>query len=513
MTLLPCGGRSATRRRALALSFALAAAASAFATATTWTASARAAEPDRERQTIDWFIAHDRSREALPLAQDRARRLRFDLDAWREVLKLAGWNSVTDAAVEALENIVFLRHDDREARFQLAQRFLWQNRTKDALPHVEWLLENGETDPVALEVCLWVASAEGDTSLAYDAASRWLAVAKDEDTRIRARWALADLTHWSVRWREAREQYKTLIGVETQSAKAGERLDLLRHEQPTEARLEGLYYTDNFDNAYVGLAAAAELPIPGRLVLLPRSELGRWSRFDRKDIRVGIEQFRLRWEPWQAVRPEVTLGFEGDTAEHHDGYGSAGSRVVLGGWLFARAIAYYDRLRVGLDSIQQNVRATGALVSAYAEPKPWIFFSGEIDESRISDDNVHSRVFAAVGARTPGTWQVEPRFYVGYDAYRDQRANALPYFTPTNPWAAGWDVTGRADLRLYSLHVHVKPEASIGFIFASGSAAVRPSGGIHVDAGESLRFAVIGTIVGTPQYRQERLDASIGWLF
>lgn len=476
-------------------------------------AASSRARADLDDDEIASLIAHDRSREALPIALYRARR-RFDEREWREVRKLAGWNLAADIELESLQHLVLIIPRDAEVRFALAQRLLWLKRTAEALPHVRWLLDRPEErDPLVLEVCFWVVSAESERGLAREAAERWLEVATGDEQRIRARWGIADLDHWSVHWREARDQYFYLGKYATQSARAGGRLELLRHEHPTEARLEAGTVFDNFENAYRYAAVASEIQLPSRFVVQTRSEEGSWSRKASDDVRVTTNYARVRIEAWEAVRPEAHLGLEGDSTGNRAGFGSIGARLAIGGRIFGRVALEHDRLRVGAASIRQDIRAYGPVYLVYAEVNPNIFLSSEGQLSRISDDNVRARTVNAIGAHTTKELQGEARVFVGYDRYRSERLNATPYFTPPDPWIGGWDLTFRGRFRLYRQETTISTDVTLGFVLGSGAIAVRPSGGIHANVGDHLRFGVTGTVAGTPVYFQVRTDATVGYLF
>jgi hypothetical protein len=471
------------------------------------------ARADVDEDEIASLIARNRSAEALPIALDRARR-RFEERPWREVRKLAGWNSATEIELEALEHLVILLPNDAEVRFALAQRLLWGKRTADALPHVRWLVARPEErGPAVLEVCFWVASAEGERALARETAERWLSVATSDEQRIRARWGIADLDHWSVRWREAREQYLALGSMETQSARAGDRLELLRHEHPTDARLELGAVLDNFANAYRYTAVASEVQLPARLVLHTRTEEGDWSRRDASDVQITSNYLRVRVEAWEPVRPEAVIGLEGDTAGNRAGFGSVGARLAIAGHVFGRVAFEHDRLRVGVEAIRKDVRAYGPVYVLYGELTPNLFISSEGQFSIITDDNVRVRTVNAAGAHTTKYPQFEFRVFGGYDDFRHARINANPYYTPTDPWVGGWDVTARARLRLHKQETTISPDVTLGFVLGAGTIAVRPSGGVRADVGDNLHFALTGTVAGTPVYWQTRADATAGYLF
>ena len=475
------------------------------------------ARADEETVRIDGLIAENRSRQALPIALERARRLRFDVAAWQRVRQIAAWNALTDSEIEALEALVLVRPEQRDLRFSLAQRLLWKKRTEDALPHVRWLLSHAdESDPVALEVCVWVLAAEKETTEARRAAERWLVAANDAATRSRARWAIADLTHWSVRWREARAAYRVLErtpGVEAAARMATERLELLRHERPDETRLEGNQTSDNFGNAYRAVAATSDLQLPWRLVAQPRTEVGRWSRTGYASLTSVAQQLRLRAEPWEALRPELLGGVEADSARHVVPYGSAGARLAIAGRFFGRVAIEYDRLRVGLEPIRRDVRAVGPVYSLYAEPLPWLVLASEGQLTTISDDNLRTRLMGLIGSHNTGRWQLEPRFVLAYDRYRDYRPGALPYFTPSDPWSFGWELIARGVPLADAPRAVVKFEAGIAFVLSAGAVAVRPSATLRAELGRHMQL-MAGTIVaGTSRYFQTRFDASVGWLF
>ena len=71
---------------------------------------------------------------------------------------------------------------------------------------------------------------------------RWIAASPSSAS---ARWALADQTHWTADWREARRQYIRVRATPAYATRARERLELLRHDHPNEIRTDGVWWRDN----------------------------------------------------------------------------------------------------------------------------------------------------------------------------------------------------------------------------------------------------------------------------
>lgn len=489
---------------------------------------------DSIQREIDRLVAANRSRDALPLALERA-SVADDVEAWEQVLRIADWNSDREAALRALRAIARLAPGNRGRLSELAKRLLWAKKTQEALPHVRALLADPrEADPLTLEVATWVLSAEGATVEASAAARRWMRAAPSER---RARRVVADLLQNSpTTWREARDLYQSLDASRAASQGAAgsvadalraskpdaasdgarERLEALRMQHPTEARVEVLRWFDNVGVAYAAVAGAAraELAIPAALQL--RAELGRWENEPvasgaSPQPRTRLDVLRmlagLRGEVSDAVQPEVLAGVELDDADNVAPVGEVAANLRLGP-LFARAALRADRHRVSLASAEADVRALGPTLRAYVEPLPWAFASGEAALQALSDGNARARGVAAVGVHNRGKVQLEPRVFIQYDGYRDILDNAVPYFTPRRPLAWGGDVTGR-----FVPAARTRVEAGIGVVEQDSIVALRPSIDVHVALGRHFAVAANGEYVGSTEYRQARFGAQASYLF
>ncbi len=487
-------------------------------------ATSRPVWGDQDQDRIAALLAQGDVAGALPLALARARRLVDDKGAWEQVFKVAGWASQepasASAAIEALQHLVALSPEDRTLRLNLAQRLLWAKRTNDALPHVEWLLARpGERDPVALEVATWVLLDQKRSEEAQAALRRWIEVVPEDP---RPRWILADLTHWSVHWREARDQYRAIARLERPSEKLEERQEALRHDHPTDWRGELVAWADNFDNAFTGTAVAATSPLPSRLVLSLRAELGVWrqrlapappsagapSEAPRDQLTTYGAQARLRIEAWNSVWPELWVGAEADAAGHRTPIVGAGAQLSIGGWLFGRVFLQHDRHRVSLEAVRENLTATGPGCILYAEAARWLFFSSELALTWINDGNQRTRGVLIAGVHNTGALQLEPRIFAQYDRYRDAYPDAMPYFTPTEPWTYGSDLVVR-----YSLPRAIVAEAQIGVIKQGSLVAARPGALLKAELARHVLLSISVGYVGSPEYHQTRLDAALGWLF
>jgi hypothetical protein len=465
---------------------------------------------DAEQAQIDALVAADHASDALPLALARARRLGKDRGAWDQVRKLAGWTSSAAAELEALRHVVELAPDDRDARFALAQRLLWKRLTTEAAPHARWLLaRTEERDAVVLETVFWIFAAEKDWPAAREAARRWIAAAPHAPA---ARWALADVTHWTARWREARLEYEILRERPAERARAEARLELLRREHPTKVQVDGDFWRDSVGVQRRRVGAGATVQAPARLVLEPRVDVTDWSQ--RSGPRRGDEvttlalATRVRAELWDAVAPEASFGLELDTARNAAPVGSVGVRLAVAGRLFGTVGVGHERFRVSLEAARQDIRAIGPFWSLYYEPVRWFFASSEASLTWLSDDNRRTRVLGAVGVHNAGAFQVEPRVFAVDDRYESLRPGAVPYFTLTKPFVVGADLTLRARIR----H-RVTASVSAGLVVQEGTVAFRPSGAVSVRPGDNLELGLSGAYVGSPEYAQRRLDAVIGWHF
>lgn len=473
------------------------------------------ATADATQERIDALVAAERSRDALPLALDLA-RARRDAAAWEQALTLATWNAVAEASLEALRALVVIAPGDRRRRRELAQRLLWARKTREALPHARLLLaEPAEQDPVALEVATWVLVAEGDRDGALSAAERWAAAAPREG---RAQWVIADLTHWSARWRRARAAYDALtlssppLVAAPDAARVDERIEMLRHAHPTEARLEGVRWFDTVGVQFEAAAADATAQLPIRAVLFARAEVGRWAeaRSDEgaRELAVYRATARLRVDATDAWSPELLVGAEADGKGHLAPVAELGSRWSVAGIAYLRAAAQWDRYRVSLRSAEQDVRVFGPLASAYLEPTRWLFATAEGAISWLSDGNLKAGGVAAVGVHNPDPFQIEPRAFVQIDAYREPREQASPYFTPKDPLTWGGDVTVRLT-RARAFSAEVAAGASV----QDGAPALRASATVRVELWRHLRLGGSAAHVGSAEYQQTRFDGFLGYHF
>ncbi len=478
-----------------------------------------AAQADDDLARIDALLAVNRVAEALPVAVARAVRLETDAPAWQKVLTIAGWSSNADAALLALEHLVALQPSNRDWRLALAQRLLWAKKTAAALPHAEWLLNTGnERSGPALEVIAWILLDQGRSNQARNALGRWIEASPADP---HPRWILADATHWSVRWTEARAQYDVLVGMPAEATKAQERLALLRHDHPNEVHVEGLGWRDNFKVSYTAGAIGSTTQLGSRFVLLLRTEMGAWSQTVLKpapggltiknvseDLRVGGATARLRYELWDAVAPEAFVGFEGDSANNLTPTGGLGARLSIAGSLFGRVQVDHDRHRVSLNAARQDITRTGPSFLLHWEATRWVFASSEGMIQQVSDGNLRSRGLLILGAHNPNPIQIEPRVFAQYDRYRDGRAGAVPYFTPTEPWTYGADLVARV-----TSGTVFRAEGQIGFAVQGGKVAVRPGGLVSAELAQHVRASVGVAYIGSPQYNQTRVDASVGYVF
>lgn len=479
---------------------------------------------DQDQDRIAALLAQGDVAGALPLTLARARRLGDDKAAWEQVLTVAGWASQepgsASAAIEALEHLVALAPEDRTLRLNLAQRLLWAKRTDAALPHVEWLLARGnERDPVALEVATWVLLGEKRSEEARGALRRWIEAAPED---ARPRWILADLTHWSARWRDARDQYRAIARLEPASEKLKERKEALRHDHPADVRGELVAWSDNFHNSFTGSAIAATSPLPARMVLSARAEVGVWrQRLEVAPSSAGAPnevttdqvttygaQGRLRFEAWNSVWPELWLGAEADGAGNRTPIAGAGAQLSIGGRLFGRVYLEHDRHRVSLQAARENLTATGPGWILYAEVTRWLFLSSELALAWINDGNLRTRGVLIAGVHNTGALQLEPRVFAQYDRYRDAYPDAKPYFTPTEPWTYGADLVLR-----YSLARALVAEAQIGVIKQGSLVAARPGALLKAELARHVLLSLSVGYVGSPEYHQTRVGASMGWLF
>lgn len=470
------------------------------------------AAADALQERIAALIAAERSREALPLALTLA-RAREDAAAWEQVLTLATWNADGEASLEALRALVKLAPEDRRRRRELTQRLLWARKTSEALPHARLLLaEPSERDPTTLEVATWVLVAEGDRDGARKAAERWAAAAPREP---RAQWVIADLTHWSVRWRRARAAYDALTritpeGAAAAAARVDERIEMLRHAHPTEARLEGVHWFDTVGVRYEALATDATAQLPIRATLFARAEVGRWTEArpgeGERALAVYRATARLRVEAADAWSPELLVGAEADGEGHLAPVAELGSRWTVAGVAYLRAAVQYDRYRVSLRSAEQDIRSLGPLASVYLEPTRWLFATAEGSVWWLSDSNLEARGVAAVGAHNPDPLQVEPRAFAQLDTYREPRKQASPYFTPKAPLTWGGDVTVRL-----TRSSAFSAEAAVGASVQGGVPALRASAAVRVELFRHLRLGGSAAHVGAAEYQQTRFDGFIGY--
>ena len=490
--------------------------------ATVLTAVALTAAPLAHGDTITELVAAGRSLDALPLALEAARARPDDAEAWRRALQIALWNSRDDEALEALASLVRLDPARREWRFELARRLLWRRRLTDAEPHARWLARAPEvTDATALEVAFWVLSGVGDRDAACRVARRWIELAPND---ARARWALADLAHWSSSWREARAQYAALVNVPAERTRAHARLELLRRDHPDELVFESGAWCDSIGVQYVSGAVSLGLQLPSRWVLRVRAEGGRWSQGSACGVieralpndtaglpsALGVANLltTARYELTDVFQPELQAGVEADGEGNVAPIATAGFRLAAGGKLFGRAWLQHDRYRASLASAHDDVRLVGGSFTLYAEPARWFFASSEGSLGWLDDGNVRARGMLAAGVHNTGRWQIEPRAFGVVEWFDTQRPTARPYFTPSDPWSFGGDLTAR-----YAPSPRARVEVTGGAIMQAGEVAFRGSFLARVDLGRHARVSLTGGYVGSPLYRQLRADLGFTWIF
>lgn len=468
------------------------------------------ADADNPDERIQALISSGKSAEAIPLVRERAQSAPDARERWELLLKLAGWNSDAEAALEALRNLVRLDPENRELRLSFAQRLLWAKRTGEARPHAKWLLRDSETrDPVSLEVATWVLLGEGDREAARQAVQRWI----DADPGATSpRWVLADLSHWSVRWRDAEEQYDHLSEDQEYGPKTVERRRMLAKDHPTSAEVVFTYWQDTTDVEYLSVAQRSRAPLPKRIVLSAEAELGRWSQgvgAEQARVRTGRGLVGLRFEMIDELQPQLLVGVEGDSEDNVAPVVVARGHLSLWGKLFGRIEGGWDRYRLGLVAAREDVRVTYVRALGYFEPHPWVFVGLDASASRLSDDNARYYGVAALGAHNPGAFQVEPRVFAQIEEWASFRDGANPYFTTRDPLAMGADVT----LRFTEVDAWMKAEATAGFVHQGGLWAFTPRGSVAFDVADHLIGKVTAGYVGAVAYRQARVDASLGYRF
>ncbi|MEM9071012.1 MAG: hypothetical protein AAGE52_21050 [Myxococcota bacterium] len=467
----------------------------------------RASAQDLEAR-IDAFVSAGDPASAAPLALEAAQRDPDRLEAWERARTIAGWSSNAEIAITALQNLVRLRPEARDLRFALSQQLLWAERTNAALPHAEWLLDHDEADPAALEVVSWIFLGEGRRGRARDALRRWIAALPDT---AGPRWILADATHWSVRWREARAQYEALTDDEEYAERAAERQRMLRRDHATRVEAGVVHWDDNTGVSFLSIGARAQIQLPERLVLTSMVERGRWQQSrgtvtgNLGTIRAGVG---LRVEASDPIQPEVVVGTEFDSESNRAPFVIARAHISLFGKIFGRVEAGWDRYRLSLAAAREDIRVAYGRVVAYAEPHPWLFLGVDASLSRLSDDNARYYGVAALGAHNPHAFQIEPRVFVQLEEWAESRENAFPYFTNPDLVAFGGDLTLR-----YKLDHRFRAEAGIGVILQGDRMALVPKALLQLDLWEHLICKVTVGYVGAVTYRQTRVDGWLGYRF
>lgn len=456
---------------------------------------------------IERLIGAGQSAQALPLVKQNALVDPDNESHWQLLLKLAGWNSNAEAAIDALKNLVRLNGSDRDLRLALAQRLLWVPNTAEALPHAKWLVARPEeTEPVALEVASWILLGEKDLEAARKSVARWI---KAEPTSASARWVLADLSHWSVHWRDAAQQYKLLRVQDEHAQKSAVRQRMLAKDHPTETEARATYWRDTTGVEYSSLGTHSRVQMPGRLVASADAEVGQWEGRNEKSIAVARGLASLRFEWLDAIQPELVAGMEGDSEENSAPVLLAKGHISLFGRLFGRMEAGWDRYRMGLVAAREDVRVQYLRALTYYEPHRWIFLGVDASANWLSDDNRRLYGVLALGLHNPGNFQLEPRAFAQAEYWQQARGGAIPYFTTQDPIATGADLT----VRYTRPQWWMRAEATAGFVHQGGLWAFTPRGSIAVDLADHWIGKITAGYVGAVVYRQFRVDASFGYRF
>lgn len=466
---------------------------------------ARAATPQQRA-----LVAEGKAAEALPLAVQSARDAPSP-DRWKLVLVMADWVSKADEALLALEALAKLEPSNRDNRAKLAQRLLWAKRAADALPHVTWLEHNHTLKPTELEVVTWVLLETGHRQRALQAAEQWLRL---QPTSVAARWVIADLTHWTARWKTAAAQYVELKKLPAERSKAEERQRLLRDSHPDLWGAEWTQWSDNFGVSFASIQAYSIRQLPGRFQLQTRLSGTRWAETPDSDqdeakptINVGRLALMLRYEWRDAWWPELILGMEADTAQNVAGIVDAGLRFSVDGWLFGKVGASYDRLSLSRSAAESDVRQLGGYWEAYAEPRPWLFASTTGEYRSLSDGNQRFRVLGAVGLHNTGALQVEPRIFVENNFFEFVPFNATPYFAPVNPLMFGGDLTLRyrhGDWLFSQIRFGQAYQGNVDALLWGALLRARLGGGFRL-AGEFGR-------IGSAEYNQAQYRLRLEWV-
>jgi len=459
---------------------------------------------------IDRLVAHGRSAEAIPLARKLAALSSDSTEAWQKLRTLAGWNSDSEAELEALDNLVRLRPADRDLRVALAQRLLWAQNTKAALPHARWLLADPEVrDEVALEVTAWVLIGEKSTAEARAAVKRWIAAKPNEG---KPRWLLADLTHWSVHWRSASDQYAFLKSDSEYKKKVADRMRMLARDHPIIFAATGTYWSDNTGVTYQAVGAKGTAQLPRRLILSAEAERGRWKQEVGSALgQIGVARalVGLRLELFDELQPEILSGIELDSEGHNAFLAMGRAHLSIAGKIFGRCELGWDRYRLSLASARSDIRTLYQRLLLYAEPLSYLFIGIDASHSWLSDSNHRWYSVLALGAHNTAALQVEPRVFAQIEKWNELRDLALPYFTTPYPFAFGGDLT----LRFTQKDSRLRAEIAAGAVHQGGAWALTPRGSLAWELFDHFVGKIAVRYIGAVAYRQHRVDASIGYRF
>lgn len=455
------------------------------------------------------LVGQQKSEQALPILKRDAERLDQGKNPkrWHLVKIVADWHSEAELALLALRRLVTLSPQDREVRFVLSQRLLWKGETAEALAHVQWLRQNAQSLTAAeLEVATWVLVGEQHPD-AVAVAVEWSA--KDPKSTS-ARWVIADLSHWTARWRAASEQYEHLAEANADQEKVTLRKEMIRHDHPNRIELGAVVWSDNTGVNFQQAHALGTYQMSAPVRLDGKVAAGRWERDSGEYRSIDVLRATLlaRFELFDEYWPELELGAEGDSEQNIAPTVSLGVRWSVSGWIFGRGWLSYDRFPVSIDSAGEDIRVAGGNYALYAEPHPWVFVSSSAELKWISDDNLRARGLLAVGAHNPDALQLEPRLFAEQNWYESPRPGASPYFVPEDPLMVGVDVTLR-----YQMKPELLVQVSAGLVEQNEVMASIYGALLRAELFGHLQLSASYGRIGSPEYNQDAFRGSVGWLF
>jgi len=396
--------------------------------------SALAASPGTDQNLAEVaaeHVAQGRLLEGIEVQRVLTTEHPEDIEAWRQLATWAGWASLPDLRLEALQRQAGLVDPlPPDLARDLGQALAWGGHPAEAAPYLDVALEAG--DPSLLPLWTWAQTEAGQEDRARD---HLIALERQGSLDVDLRMALASLTHWSRRWGVARRQYAAILDEDPAHPEATRRRRELRKAHGPLVRASGKVVVDSNDvERFESTVAIDAAPTPALRVgaragvdRIAERQRATGPTSTRRDVAEGLLTLRPPGPVWL----ETQAGAERFDL---DGNGRPIATARLrSAWLdrYYPTLTYTTRTyATALAPVEAGIRTHDLSASVWARPLDTLEVGSSLLVGFLSDGNRRTESYTAV------TWapKLEPlvvRPQLAATTIDTARiyADALPYFT------------------------------------------------------------------------------------